>query len=50
MKAFYRKRPVIIEAIKWDGENLEEIMKITGLHESAKKWTWDEYKERARTR
>lgn len=24
----YRKKPVIIEAIKWDGNNLKEIMKF----------------------
>ena len=22
----YRKKPVVIEAIKWDGENINEIM------------------------
>jgi hypothetical protein len=39
----YRKKPVIIEAIKWDGHNLKEIINFTGLHESARKWTWEEY-------
>ena len=42
--AMYRKKPVIIEAIKWDGNNLAEIIKFTGLHPSAQKWTWEEYK------
>ena len=41
----YRKKPVVIEAIKWDGHNLQEIISFTGLHESARKWSWDEYKQ-----
>lgn len=39
----WRKKPVVIEAIKWDGENLREIIDFTGLHQSAQKWTWEEY-------
>ena len=41
----YRKKPVVIEAVKWTGSNLEEIIKLTGLHSSAKKWSWEEYEE-----
>jgi hypothetical protein len=41
----FRKKPVVIEAIKWNGENLREIIDFTGLHPSAEKWTWDEYAE-----
>ena len=41
----FRKRPVVIEAIQWTGNNLREIIDFTGLHESAKKWTWEEYEE-----
>lgn len=41
----YTKKPVTIEAIQWDGNNLKEIIDFTGLHESASKWTWEEYKE-----
>ena len=26
----YRKKPVIIEAIQWNGNNLEEVMKFIG--------------------
>lgn len=29
MNKKYRKKPVIIEAIQWDGENLSEIDKFT---------------------
>ena len=39
----FRKKPVVIEAIKWDGENLREIIDFTGLNPSAEAWTWDEY-------
>ena len=41
--AKYRKKPVVIEAIRWRGDNLREIIDFTELHESANKWTWDEY-------
>lgn len=42
----YRKKPVVIEAIRWDGHNLREIIDFTGWHPSAsQKWTWDEYKQ-----
>jgi len=36
----FRKKPVVIEAIQWTGDNLEDIIKFTGLHHSALKWTW----------
>ena len=39
----YRKKPVTIEAIEWTGDNLREIISLTGLHKSAEKWSWDEY-------
>jgi len=39
----YRKKPVVIEAIQWTGDNLAEIIQFIGLHESALKWTWAEY-------
>lgn len=38
-----RKKPVVVEAVLWTGENLEEVITLTGLHESAKKWSWDDY-------
>lgn len=41
----FRKKPVVIEAVKWTGENLREVIDFTGLHPSVKKWTWDEYAE-----
>ena len=32
----YRKKPVVIEAIQWDGSNLDEIKKFTGDHADVK--------------
>ena len=39
----YRKRPVLVQAIQWTGDNLKQIIAFTGLHESANKWSWEEY-------
>lgn len=41
--AKFRKKPVVIEAIRWTGDNLREIIDFTGLHPSANKWSWEEY-------
>lgn len=41
----FRKRPVEVEAIQWTGDNLWDVIDFTGLHASANKWTWDEYKD-----
>jgi hypothetical protein len=46
----YRKRPVEIQAIRWSGRNLKQVIDFTGLHPSAEKWTWDEYEEVVRTK
>jgi preprotein translocase subunit Sss1 len=43
--AQYRKKPVVIEAVQWTGSNLKEVINFSGLHDSAKKWTWEEYEE-----
>lgn len=39
----YKKKPVIISAIQWNGNNLQEIIDFTGLHPSAEKWSWEQY-------
>ena len=39
----YRKKPVVIEAVQWNGGNLAEIIRFSGLHESAVTMTWNEY-------
>jgi len=41
---FFKKKPVTIEAVQWNGSNLREVIDFTGLHPSANKWTWEEYK------
>lgn len=47
----FRKKPVVIEATQWTGNNLREIIDFTGLHRihqplhSAPKWTWEEYEK-----
>jgi hypothetical protein len=41
----YIKKPFPVQAAQWDGNNLKEIINFTGLHESARKWTWEEYEE-----
>jgi len=39
----YRKKPVVIEAVIWSGDNLREVIDFTGLNESAQSWSWEEY-------
>ena len=41
----FRKKPVVIEAVQWTGNNLKEVIDFSGLHESAKKWSWEEYEK-----
>ena len=43
--AKFRKKPVEIEAVLWTGENLKECIDFMTLHESASRWTWEEYEE-----
>lgn len=47
--AKYQKKPVVIEAIQWNGSNLKEIIDFIGLHPSAQKWTWEKYEEVVKT-
>lgn len=41
----YRKKPVVIEAIIWNGDNLKEVIEFTGKHPKFDKWfySWEEY-------
>lgn len=39
----FRKQPVVIDAIRWTGDNLKEVIDFTGLHPSAHKWTWEQF-------
>lgn len=36
----YRKEPIIIEAVQWDGSNLKEVIDFIGLEK-----TWDAYED-----
>jgi len=39
----FRKKPVVIEAVQWTGDNLSEIIEFSGLHPSAANLTWEQY-------
>lgn len=41
----FRKKPVVIEAIRWDGENLAEVLSFTGKSPRFEEWfsSFDEY-------
>lgn len=45
----YRKKPVIVEAIQWTGDNLIEVIDFTGRHESSHSWTWEQYERVVKT-
>ena len=45
----YRKKPVVIEAVQWSGNNLRDVIAFTGLHHSAEKWSWEEYEQVVRS-
>ena len=41
----FRKKPVVIDAVRWTGSNLRDVIEFAGLHPSASKWTWEEYEK-----
>ena len=41
----FRKIPVEIEAVQWNGQNLKEIIDFTGLNETAQNWSWEEFEQ-----
>ena len=41
----YRKRPVVISAVVWTGDNLREVIDFIGLNPSAGEWSWEEYEQ-----
>lgn len=41
----FRKKPVVIEAIQWTGENLIEVIRLTGVNPSAAHCKWEEYED-----
>lgn len=36
----YRKKPVVIEAIEWAGDNLKEVLDFTGRNPSVVDWSF----------
>lgn len=44
----FRKKPVVIEAVQWTGENLLEVIRHTRQHASAAHWKWEEYEDLVR--
>jgi hypothetical protein len=44
----FRKKPVVIDAMQWTGENLLEVIRFTGLNPSASHFKWGEYAELVR--
>lgn len=43
----YKKKPVVIEAIQWTGNNLKEVIEFTGKHPKFSEWfkSFEEYEE-----
>jgi hypothetical protein len=41
----FRKKPVVVEAVQWNGNNLREIIAFTGLNTSASTLTWETYEQ-----
>jgi len=41
----FKKKPVVIEAVQWTGDNLLEVMRHTGQHTSATHFKWEEYED-----
>jgi hypothetical protein len=37
------KKPVTIEFVEWTGDNLRDVIRFTGRHESSLEWPWDEF-------
>jgi len=48
----YRKRPVEIEAIRYTGDNLKDVIEFTGKHPKFDEWfpTWDDYVKHVKSR
>lgn len=39
----WRKKPVVIHALRWTGENLRDVIAFTGRHPSGARWSWEEF-------
>ena len=47
MPAFFRKKPVVVQAVRWTGENLKEVVEFTGKHPRWSEWfpCWEDYEK-----
>ena len=43
--AKYRKKPAVIDAVQWTGNNLREVIDLIGLHESVQHMDWEDYED-----
>ena len=41
----FRKKPVVIDAVEWTGENLLQVIRFTGQHASAMSYKWEDYED-----
>jgi len=41
----FRKKPVVIRAIKWTGKNLLDVIRFTGQNASAMDYKWEDYEQ-----
>ena len=41
----FRKKPVVIDAVQWNGVNLVEVIRHTGQHASETSGKFEEYKD-----
>jgi hypothetical protein len=46
----FKKKPVVIEAVQWTGNNLQEVLEFTGKHPNFDKWfsSFEEYERHVR--
>jgi len=40
-----RKKPLVFDAVEWDGKNLLEVIKFMGQHASAMSYKWEDYED-----
>lgn len=47
----FRKKPVEVEAIQWNGDNLKEVIDFTGIHPMYSKWfeSFEQYESHVKT-
>ena len=44
----FRKKPAVIDAVEWTGENLLQVIRFTGQHASALSYKWEDYEDLVR--